>query len=263
MRVGRYHHAHAALFGHAQVGVFQIEAIGRRVALHGHSAAACGIQDALHVVGHGVTPQQDAPGGMPDDLHVGILDGRKHTLGDGGAVEIHEGVNRRDHDIEFGEDLVRQIEAAIFEDIDLDTREDANAIHLGSANFPHVLARARFVHAIGDGHGFAVIGDGDVFVSHLARGPRHLLDGMPAVAGGSVHLQIAVEIALLDEPGQAMLFGGFDLAAIFAQLRRNEVELEFRVDLFLAGAGDAALLLQRGQGVFVQRVTHLDGAAAQ
>ena len=60
-----------------------------------------------------------------------------------------------------------------------------------------------------------------------------------------------------------MLGGGFDFAAIFAQLRRNEVELQLGVDLFFGRAGHAPLAFQRGQGVFVERVAHLSGAAAQ
>ena len=108
-----------------------------------------------------------------------------------------------------------------------------------------------------------MIGDGDVLVSHFPRGLGHLFDGVPAVALGGMHLQIAAQIGLFDELGQAMLRGCLNFSAVFAQLRRNEVELQFRIDLFFGRSGDAAFFLQRRQGVLVQRITHLDGAAAQ
>jgi hypothetical protein len=38
-----------------------------------------------------------------------------------------------------------------------------------------------------------------------------------------------------------VFFRGIDLSQIFAQLRRNVIELEFGVDLFFALAGDRLL----------------------
>ncbi len=58
--------------------------------------------------------------------------------------------------------------------------------------------------------------------------------------------------------GRRCSLGGFDFAGIFAQLRRDEIELQLGVDLFLGRASDAAFVFERGQGVFVQRVAHLD-----
>ena len=110
---------------------------------------------------------------------------------------------------------------------------------VGRVNFANLLERALFVQAVGDGDGFAVIGEGDVFVAQRAGRGGHLLDGVSAVAGGGVHLQVAANVGEFDEVREAMFFGGFDLAGVFAQLGRNEIELELGVDLFFGGAGDA------------------------
>jgi hypothetical protein len=82
-----------------------------------------------------------------------------------------------------------------------------------------------------------------------------------AVAGGGVHLQVAAHVGNLHEVRQAMFLRGFDFAGVFAQLGRNEIEFELGVDLFLGGAGHAALALERRQIVFVERVAHLDWRA--
>ena len=167
------------------------------------------------------------------------------------------------HDVELGEHLIGQIEFAVFENIDLDSREQANAIHLGRANFTRMRPRSLFVHPISHGHGLAVVGDGHVFVAFFPRCLRHLLDRVAPVAFRGVHLQIAAQIGLLDQLWQSMFGCGFDFAAILAQLRRNEVQLELGVDLLLARACHAPFLLQRRQRVFVQRAAHLQRAPAQ
>ena len=90
MRIRGDRDAHGAFFGHAQVSVFQVKPVGRGVAFHHHAVVRGRVQNFFHIVSHGVTPQQDASGGMADDLHVGIVDGRQHAFGDLRAPHAHE-----------------------------------------------------------------------------------------------------------------------------------------------------------------------------
>src|SRR5579864_1925968 len=60
-----------------------------------------------------------------------------------------------------------------------------------------------------------------------------------------------------------MILSEVDLTQVFAHLRRDVVELQFGVDLFLGFARDRLLSFQRGEAVFVQGVPHLEGALAQ
>ena len=83
------------------------------------------------------------------------------------------------------------------------------------------------------------------------------------VARGCVHLQVAANVREIDEVGQAMLGSCVDFAGVFAQLRRNEIEAQLGVDVLLRRAGHRPLGLECGERVFVQRVAHLDGAAAK
>ena len=63
--------------------------------------------------------------------------------------------------------------------------------------------------------------------------------------------------------GSLCFCGGFDLAAIFAQLRRDAVELELAVDLVLGRAGDALVVVEAKQPVLAEREAHLQRALAQ
>jgi len=95
------------------------------------------------------------------------------------------------------------------------------------------------------------------------RGFRHFLNGALSIARRGMHVQIALDIFAAHQVRQAVLLGGFDLTRVFADFRRNEIQLELGVNFFFCAPGDAALALQRGQRVFVQRVAHIVRAAAQ
>ena len=60
-----------------------------------------------------------------------------------------------------------------------------------------------------------------------------------------------------------MLFGGFDLAGVLAQFRRNPVELEGVVDVFFGLAGDPFFVIDSAQAIFVQRESHLQRPLAE
>ena len=134
---------------------------------------------------------------------------------------------------------------------------------VGGVDFLDLFERALFVEAVRDGHGLAVIGQRNIFVAQILRRQRHFLDRVLAVARRGVHLQVAANVIQLDQIGQAMLGGRVDFARVFAQFRRNVVEAQLGVNLLLGRASHGPLALERRQRVFVQRVAHLVGAAAQ
>ena len=133
---------------------------------------------------------------MRDDLRVGIFDRREDAVGHLRAFEIHIGVDGGDDHVELRKHFVVQIERAVFQDVDFDSRQQADSGHalLRRANFFDLLERAFLVHAVGDGDGFRMVGQRDVFVAERARGLAHLFDGVLAVRGGRVHLQIAANV---------------------------------------------------------------------
>src|SRR6266581_6737443 len=62
---------------------------------------------------------------------------------------------------------------------------------------------------------------------------------------------------------QLVVFGGGDFSGILAQFGRNEIQFQFRINLFFAAPGDALFSLERRERVFVERQPHVVGAAAQ
>ena len=188
---------------------------------------------------------------MAEDADVRVLDGAKHPLGHLLLGLIEERMHAGDDDIHLGEDFVGEIERAVAEDVDFDAGKDTNLpvqLSVDLADALHVLQGAGVVEAVGHGQIFGVVGDGDVVVAAGDAGLGHFADGVFAVGGVRVHVHVAANVLLLDEAGQAMLFGRLDFAVVFAQLGRNPVQAEGGVDLFLSGSGDKKSHLRPGPG---------------
>ncbi len=65
-------------------------------------------------------------------------------------------------------------------------------------DFGDLLEGALFIEAIGDRDGFGVVGQGDVFVAAVFCGGGHFFDGVAAVGGDGVHVQVAADIFEFD-----------------------------------------------------------------
>ena len=107
----------------------------------------------------------------------------------------------------------------------------------------------------------------------LLRRRRHFLERIAAVARAGVAMKSAAQIFRLEQARQAPFRGRFDFAAIFAQLRRHEIEPERAIEFrFVADLRDFAAALfaffvrrffRRREPIFVQRPAALQRAVAQ
>src|SRR5712691_6187436 len=265
VRIGRDDHLHATVLAHTEIDVLQVETVGIGVALHRHAVFHASRQYFFHVVVEGIPAQKEPPGGMRDDLRVGVFDGGQHALAHGGAVEIEVRVDRADHHIEFGKDFVGIVQRPFLQDVHFRPGEYTNPqiLLVSGVDFLDVSRNPFFVQSIRHGDGFRMVGDGNVVVTELPGRFGHFFDRILAVARRGVHLQVALHILEGDQFRKFVVFGGGDFAGVFAQFRRNEIELQFRIDFFLRPAREELFAFQRGQRVFVERVAHLVGATAQ
>src|SRR5437879_6540622 len=108
-----------------------------------------------------------------------------------------------------------------------------------------------------------MVGDGHVFVAALPGSLGHFFDRVAAVGFDGVHVDVTLQVFLGDQLRQGMTLRKVDLAQVFAHLRRDVVELQLGVDLFLGFSRNRFLAFQRGEAIFVQGVSHLEGALAQ
>src|SRR5207245_9261331 len=83
----------------------------------------------------------------------------------------------------------------------------------------------------GEAHG--VIGDGDVLEVRVPGRARHRLERVLAVGPVGLRLEVAAEIARLDQARERTRARRLDLALVLAQLGRDPGEAEAVVDLLL------------------------------
>ena len=169
--------------------------------------------------------QQNAAGGMAQDAQRGRFQRAHQPIGHLGGFQIHVAVDAADDDVEFGQRVFGEIHRAVAPDVAFEAGEDAER-EAAAIELAHLLGEgdgALFIQAVGHGEGLRMIGDGDVFVAQRAGGLGHFFERGAAVGFGGVHVEIAADVGELDQLGQAAFERGFDLAAVFAQLRRNPV----------------------------------------
>src|SRR5580658_7184757 len=70
VRVGGDDNVDAAIAGEAEVGVFEVQSIGIGVAFECDAMFTCGIEDFFDVEWKGFATEEQATGGMGDDLRV-------------------------------------------------------------------------------------------------------------------------------------------------------------------------------------------------
>ena len=102
-----------------------------------------------------------------------------------------------------------------------------------------MLERPRLVEAVGHGQRLAVIGDRDVLEagSFARRAPWSPASARPSVA--VVCMCGSPRTSCRSIRRGSVSLGGVDLAAVFAQLRRDEGQAECLVDSFFRVSGDA------------------------
>ena len=141
------------------------------------------------------------------------------------------------------EDLIRQVERAVFQDIHFDGLQEDDALQLAveAVDLGHLGGQILGVVAVGHAHPFRVVGDGQVFIAPRLGGLGHLLQGVAAVGGLGVGVEVAPDVRQGDELREPALLGRGDFAPILPQLRLDEGQVHHGEDLRFGAAGEARL----------------------
>ena len=153
---------------------------------------------------------------------------------------------------------IRQIEAAILENIDLDAFEDreACAFAVDAVDLADLLADARRIEAVRHGRRGGCDRSAPCIGSPRLRGLGHGFDRRRAVGPIGMDMKVAANVGSGDQHRQVAGLGERDLAAILAHFRRNISKPELSVDLLLGRAGDAPLAGE--QTVFIELPAAVD-----
>ena len=133
-------------------------------------------------------------------------------------------VHRADHQIEPRQHLVRQVEAAVFEDVHLDALEQGDAVEFAveAVDLVALPRQPQRIEAVRHGEAARVLGDGEVFAAPApcaasAISRRLLWPSVALVCACRSPLQVGKFHQLRQASGARRL----DLAAVLAQFRRD------------------------------------------
>ena len=144
-------------------------------------------------------------------------------------------MDARDDIIEGGEDLVREIQRSILENIAFGAGEDAE-IAVGGVEFRDagdLRGEALFVEAVRLERRLRVVGDAEVFEPQFLRGGDHIFESGAAVACGCVIVKCASQVTPLNEVRELVFLGSVDFAPVLAEFGLHGGKVEGAVDVRL------------------------------
>ena len=137
------------------------------------------------------------------------------------------------------EDAIGEIEAAVGQDVDFAAVEDRDVgVPLAEAgDFVSLALDAVDRQVARRRRARRVIGDREVLVAERTAPVDHRLDRVAAVAPRRVHVEIAADVGARYQLRQRPFLRRPDLIVAAANLRRDERQIDARVDLFFGGRG--------------------------
>ncbi|MNC11689.1 hypothetical protein D3C75_593920 [compost metagenome] len=141
---------------------------------------------------------------MGEDAEVRVLQGAQQAAGLLLLGEREGAVHGADHQIEASEDAVRQVEAAVLENVHLDALEqgDAGQAFVEGVDLVDLPGQAVGVQAMSDRQVAGVVGDCQVFQPRGLSGGRHFLEAVAPVTGAGMRVQVAAQVVELHQLGQ-------------------------------------------------------------
>ena len=214
--------------------VVQIQPPRASVHLHGNVEAARRAEDFRHIDRVRPPPPQLPPRGVAEHVHERVLHGPDDAIGHARRGHVEDGVDRREDHVQFGQDFVVEVQGAVGQDVHFAATQDADVgmVFLDARDLGGLRPERRSIHA-GDHPGRGgVVGDRDVLVPPLRSRPHHAPNRGGSVAPGRVHVEVARDVAALDQAGKAAA-GPRQGGGVLAQLRRDPGQVQRRVHRLL------------------------------
>ena len=231
------HHRRTCFDGLARQMAVEIEVAGRAVDLDGRAGVARRREEAIPLEVVAVGASGRPVGRVGDDVDQRMRHrpqvARQQAIGRlaGGVVQ------RREDDVEAGHHRIRQVEAAVRQDVDLAAVQDRQ-LGIGRPqrlDFPGLLGDALDRQRPARLRRRRVIGDGEVAVAERPRRADHRLGRVAAVAPQRVRVQIALDVGQRDGRRERAAFRERDLVEAVPPLRRDPRQIERGVEIGFGG----------------------------
>lgn len=241
MRVGVDHVQGACLHRHPDQRVREIEALGVGVDLEQHPMVARGGDDLREIDRRRLALSDQAAGRMRQRVDPRMGDRGEDTLRHRLLAHPELRVDGGEDVVELLQRLVVEIELAVLEDVDLGPVKDRDLGQLAAEGLDRAMLpfQRRPIEPARNAQRLRVVRDRDVLVATRDARLDHLAERVLAVGRVRVHVEVSADLTELDELRQLPVASGLHLAAVFAQLRRDERKPHGVEDLLLGTTADA------------------------
>src|SRR2546423_156836 len=167
---------------------------------------------------------------MRKDCQMRVIERRQHALGHRVAVHAEAGMNRPDYVVEGIQYVRVVIDAAVGENVSLDSLENSEALktRIQLVDFLMLSQESITLETTRIERRLGVIRDADVIPTALHRALGKLLHCRDAVRIVRVTVQNATQILVYHEIGHLSPSRYLDLAHAFAHFRGNRYEIQRR-----------------------------------
>ena len=188
----------------ADVLAAEVEPVRQPVDLDRDALLERDLVDALEVDGVLRAAADQPAGRVAEAAHVRVAQRLLDAPGHLRSRHPLAAVDARLHPVELGEHVVGEVEPAVGEDVALDPAQDAERRQrlVGGRDLLGLAADVVGGEARHRADRRRVVADREVVVAALARGAAHLEHARAAVGPGRVAVQVAADVAELDERGR-------------------------------------------------------------
>jgi hypothetical protein len=259
-------------FGVLPEAPVHVETIRVGVEFDPGASFGAGVDNGLLIDLVGFALEKESSCQMAEHVDVGVLRGANDAVGVVGFVAGKAGMEAGDDDIEFGKEVVVEIET-VLEDIDFGAGEQAEFTALVGErlvdlfNGLYLFAESGGFEAMGLKGGFGMISDGPVIAADFDHVIDDVFKRRVAVAPGGVIVKRAAEFGPFKQAWELPLLCCEKFAVVFAQFGRDVSEVELLKNFLFSFARDekfgiAGFLLRLEEAVFVEAQTALNGTLA-
>ena len=128
MGVGVDAHQHSRVLGHPAGEIGEVQPLGVGVELEEATALPRMAEDALQIDLVGFPLEEQPPRGVGEDVKMGVVHGLENARSLPVAGKVESAVDRAHDDVELTQDVVRQVQIAVLQDVHLDPLEQGEPL---------------------------------------------------------------------------------------------------------------------------------------
>src|SRR5579871_981827 len=160
---------------------------------------------------------------MTEDIKIPTVHRPQDTLRLRLTTQAEARVNRAHGIVKFLEYIVRIIERAVSQDVDLARFENAKASQpsIKPVDQTNLSLQVSHGQAACNFQALRVVADAEIFITKLPRRSRHGLHRIAAITRGCMRVQVTANVLVTHQVGKAAVLGLPDLIPAFAKFGGN------------------------------------------